>query len=257
VAWALLFLLLLLKRQGRLRELHETLRPGRTLAMLAASTALLAVNWLIYIWAVVGGRVLEASLGYFINPLVNVLLGVLVLKENLERPVAAAVALAGAGVLWLTLGVGHPPWISLALAASFGSYGLLRKLCPVGAVVGLAVETLLLFPLALAYLAWAEGRGELVFLRDDRGLDTLLVLAGPLTAVPLLLFAAAARRLPLSTLGFLQYLSPTVQFLLAVFVFGEPLGEGRLLAFVCIWAGLVLFAFHSLRQGAAEPLTEG
>jgi chloramphenicol-sensitive protein RarD len=257
VVWALLFLVVLLNRQGRLAEFRAALRPSRTLAMLAASTVLIAVNWLVYIWAVVGGRVLEGSLGYFINPLVNVVLGVLVLEEKLERPVMAAVAVAALGVVWLTLSVGHPPWVSLALAGSFGSYGLLRKLAPVGAVVGLAVETLLLFPLALGYLAWAHGRGSLAFLAGDLRLDTLLVLAGPATAIPLLLFTAAARRLPLSTLGFVQYLSPTVQFLLAVFLWGEPLGRERAVAFACIWAGLLIFTVHSLRRGAPEPLTEG
>ena len=257
VVWALVLLLLLLKRQGLLSEFREALRPGRTLAMLSASTVLIAVNWLVYIWAVVGGRVLEGSLGYFINPLVNVVLGVLVLKEKLERPVVLAVAMAGLGVAWLTLSVGHPPWVSLTLAFSFGSYGLLRKVCPVGAVVGLAVETLLLFPFALGYLAWARGSGRLAFLAGDLGLDVLLVLAGPVTAIPLLLFTAAARRLPLSTLGFIQYLSPTLQFLLAVFLWGEPLGPERAVAFACIWAGLLIFTVHSLRRGAAEPLTEG
>ena len=257
VVWAIVLLLVLLKQQGRLGDLREALRPGRTLAMLSASTVLIAVNWLVYIWAVVGGRVLEGSLGYFINPLVNVVLGVLVLKEKLERAVVLAVAMAGLGVAWLTLSIGHPPWVSLTLAFSFGSYGLLRKLAPVGAVVGLAVETLLLFPFALGYLAWARGSGRLTFLAGDLGLDALLVLAGPLTAIPLLLFTAAARRLPLSTLGFIQYLSPTLQFLLAVFLWGEPLGPERAVAFACIWSGLLIFTVHSLRRGAPEPLTEG
>jgi chloramphenicol-sensitive protein RarD len=257
VVWALILLLVLLKQQGRLGELREALRPGRTLVMLSASTVLIAINWLVYIWAVVGGRVLEGSLGYFINPLVNVVLGVLVLKEKLEPPVVWAVAMAGLGVAWLTLSIGHPPWVSLTLAFSFGSYGLLRKLAPVGAVVGLAVETLLLFPFALGFLVWARESGRLTFLAGDLGLDALLVLAGPLTAIPLLLFTAAARRLPLSTLGFIQYLSPTLQFLLAVFLWGEPLGPERVVAFACIWSGLLIFAVHSLRRGAPEPLTEG
>lgn len=257
VVWALILLLVLLKQQGRLGELREALRPGRTLVMLSASTVLIAINWLVYIWAVVGGRVLEGSLGYFINPLVNVVLGVLVLKEKLEPPVVWAVAMAGLGVARLTLSIGHPPWVSLTLAFSFGSYGLLRKLAPVGAVVGLAVETLLLFPFALGFLVWARESGRLTFLAGDLGLDALLVLAGPLTAIPLLLFTAAARRLPLSTLGFIQYLSPTLQFLLAVFLWGEPLGPERVVAFACIWSGLLIFAVHSLRRGAPEPLTEG
>jgi chloramphenicol-sensitive protein RarD len=205
---------------------------------------------------VVHGRILEGSLGYFINPLVNVLLGVVVLKERLERPVLAAVLMAAAGVAWLTLQVGHPPWVSLTLAVSFGLYGLLRKLVPVGAVTGLTVETLLLTPLGVAYLLWARAAGRLTFLSGKPGLDLLLVLAGPITALPLLLFTEAARRLPLSTLGFLQYVSPTLQLLIAVFVYREPFTAARGVAFAFIWAALVLFAAHTLRRGRAEPVTE-
>jgi chloramphenicol-sensitive protein RarD len=226
------------------------------LLLLAATTVLIAVNWLIYIWAIVSNRVLEGSLGYFINPLVNVLLGVIVLKERLERPVLVAVLVAALGVAWLTVQVGQPPWVSLTLAVTFGLYGLLRKLVAVGAVTGLLVETLLLAPLAVAYLAWAGLQGRLAFASGRAGLDLLLVLAGPVTALPLLLFTGAARRLPLSTLGFLQYLSPTLQFLLAVFLYGEPFTRARGVAFACIWAALLIFALHTLQRGRAEPVTE-
>jgi chloramphenicol-sensitive protein RarD len=253
VFWSFVLLAALLGRQGRLRELRAALRPGRTLAMLAASTLLIAVNWLVYIWAVVEGRVIEGSLGYFMTPLVNVLLGVAVLREPLERPVGLAVIVAAAGVAYLAVSAGHPPWTSLVLAGSFGSYGLLRKLAPVGATVGLAVETLLLSPPALAYLLWADRAGRLAFRSGGLGLDLLLLLAGPLTAVPLLLFAAAARRLPLTTLSFIQYLSPTLQLLLAVLLFREPLHLARLVAFGCIWTGLALFTLHSLRRSWARP----
>jgi chloramphenicol-sensitive protein RarD len=256
VVWALLLLLALTFHQGLSGELAQALRPGPTLALLMATTVLIAVNWLVYIWAVVNGRILEGSLGYFINPLVNVLLGVLVLKERLERPVLAAVALAAAGVAWLTLQAGHPPWISLTLAVSFGLYGLLRKLVPVGAVTGLTVETLLLAPLGLAYLLWARAAGRLVFLSGRPGRDLLLLLAGPFTALPLLLFTGAARRLPLSTLGFLQYVSPTLQLLVAVLIYREPFTPERAVAFGFIWAALVVFAVHTVRRGRAEPVTE-
>jgi chloramphenicol-sensitive protein RarD len=256
IVWSLIFLLALLGRQGRLGELRAALRPGRTLTLLAASTTLIAVNWLVYIWAVVEGRVIEGSLGYFITPLVNVVLGVAILAERLERPVALAVGVAAAGVAYLALSAGHAPWTSLVLAGSFGSYGLLRKLAPVGATVGLAVETLLLTPLALAYLLGADAAGHLAFRRTSLGLDLLLVLAGPITAIPLIFFAAAARRLPLSTLGFLQYLSPTLQFLLAVLVWKEPLYAARAVAFGCIWTGLAIFTVHSLRRGRGRSLTE-
>jgi chloramphenicol-sensitive protein RarD len=222
--------------------------------MLSAASALIAVNWLVYIWAILAGRVMEGSLGYFINPLVSVALGVLVLGERLERPVGIAVAVASLGVVWLTVGLGQLPWVSLSLAFSFGSYGLLRKLVPVGALLGLCVETLLLLPLALGYLVWASVSGRLAFGSGNLRLDVLLVLAGPLTAVPLLFFAAAARRLPLSTLGFLQYLSPTVQFLLAVFVYGEPLDAARAGAFAFIWAGLALFTAYTVRKSWARTV---
>ena len=253
VVWALAFLLLLSWRQGQLGVLRAALQPGRTLAVLAASTVFIAVNWLVYIWAVVHGRLLEGSLGYYINPLVNVLLGVLVLRERLERPVQAAVAIAATGVLWLTVRAGQPPWIALAVAVSFGMYGLLRKLAPIGALAGLAVETALLLPLAGGYLVWTITSGRSAFLAGNATLDLLLILAGPVTAVPLLFFAGAARRLPLSTLGFLQYLSPTLQLLLAVFVYGEAFDASRAAAFGCIWTALAVFALHSARRGAPDP----
>lgn len=254
VAWSVLFLLTLVARKGQLRDLREALRPGRTLVMLAAASALIAVNWLVYIWAILAGRVMEGSLGYFINPLVNVGLGLLVFGERLERPVAIAVAVASLGVVWLTVGLGHLPWISLGLAFSFGTYGLLRKLVPVGALLGLCVETLLLLPLALGYLAWAGLNRRLAFGRGNLSLDVLLILAGPITAVPLLFFAAAARRLPLSTLGFLQYLSPSLQLLLAVFAFGEPLDAARAGAFAFIWTGLAIFTAYTVRKSWARTV---
>jgi chloramphenicol-sensitive protein RarD len=236
--------------------LRTALRDRRARTLLLGTTTLIAVNWLIYIWAVFHGRMVEASLGYFITPLVNVLLGVVVLKERLERPVKRALLLAGLAVLWLTVLSGQPPWISLGLAASFGSYGLLRKLVPVGAVAGLTVETLLLAPLALAYFALSHHRGTLAFQSGSPIRDVLLVAAGPITAIPLLLFAGAVRRLTLTSLGFLQYLAPSLQFLLAVLVYREPFGSAQALAFGLIWTALALFAVHTLRRGAAEPVME-
>ena len=256
VAWALGLLLLVGLHQDRLAALRAAVLVPRTLAFLLGTTIFIAVNWLIYIWAVVNERVVEASLGYFMTPLVNVLLGVLVLKERLERPVVVALALAAGGVLWLTLLSGVPPWVSLGLAVSFGSYGLLRKLVAVGAVPGLTVETALLCPLALVYFVGAGSHGNLAFLSGSSGRDLLLVSAGPVTAIPLLLFAGAVRRLPLISLGFLQYLSPTIQFLLATLVYREPFGLARAVAFGFIWAGLAVFAVQALRRGAEEPVME-
>lgn len=252
VVWALVVVLLLLWRRGEAHALRAALGQRRTLAVLGASTVFIALNWSIYIYAVVTSRMLEGSLGYYINPLVNVLLGVAVLGERLAPLQRVAVGLAGAGVLWMALGVGHFPWISLALAVSFGLYGLARKMAPVGSLVGLGVETLLLLPFAFGYLVYQLASGRAVFLSGRPALDALLVLAGPATAIPLLFFAGAARRLDLSTLGFLQYLSPTCQLLLAVFVYGEPFDRRRLLAFALIWAGLALSAIHGLRRRAPD-----
>ena len=256
IVWALVLLLLLSWQQGALATIRSVLRPGRTLALLAASTLSLALNWMIYIWAVVHERTLEASLGYYINPLVNVLLGVVVLGERLETPVKVAVGFALAGVVWLAVSAGAPPWVSLALAFSFGVYGLLRKLVPLGALPGLAVETLLLLPAAGGYLVWTVATGRAAFLSGRPEMDLLLLLAGPVTAIPLLFFAGAARRLPLWTMGFLQYLSPTIQFALAVFLYREPFDRARAVAFVFIWIALAVFAWHSARRGTPEPVLD-
>jgi chloramphenicol-sensitive protein RarD len=242
VLWGQFFLLALVWKSGRLGEVRAAFRPSRSLALLGLTTLLIGANWLIYIWAIVSGRVIESSLGYYINPLVNVLLGVAVLRERLDRPALAAVGIATLSVSWLAWRTGAPPWLALGLALTFGLYGLLRKQVAVGALAGLTVETTLLLPLVGGYLLWIGAAGRGAFLSGRPGLDLLLVFAGPVTAVPLLLFTGAVRRLPLSTIGFLQYLSPSLQFLLAVTVFGEPLGTDRLAAFACIWVALLLYA---------------
>lgn len=247
-AWSLLFLAVLLLALRRLAWLPALLRQPRVLATFALSALLLAGNWLIYVWAVNQGRVLDASLGYFINPLVNVMLGTLVLHER-PRPVQwAAVALAAAGVLWLALGAGHVPWVSLALACTFGVYGLLRKTAALGAMEGLALETLLQAPVAIGYLLWLAAQGQAHFAQGDGRLDALLLLAGPFTAVPLLLFAAGARRVTLATLGLLQYLGPSIQFVLGVWLYHEPFSWQRGIGFVLIWTALLVYSGESWRQ---------
>lgn len=252
--WSLVFVLGLLAVQRRFAWLGEVLRQPRTLAVFACSAALLSANWLLYVWAVNAGRVVDASLGYFINPLLNVMLGYLVLRER-PRPLQwAAVALAAAGVVWLALGSGHLPWISLALAASFGFYGLLRKTATLGALEGLTLETLLQAPLALGWLLWLAAAGQSHFAQGQPGIDILLLLAGPFTAVPLLLFAAGARRVTLATLGLLQYLGPTLQFLLGVFLYNEPFDTRRALGFVLIWAALALYSLESWRALRQPPV---
>lgn len=239
-AWSLLFVLGLLAWQRRWTWLAETLRRPRRVALFAVSAVLLSVNWLVYVFAVQSGHVVEAALGYFINPLVNVLLGVLVLRERLRPLQWLAVALAACGVLWLTWQAGRLPWIALVLACSFGLYGLMRKTAPLGALEGLALENLLLAPVVLPALLWWTLNRDGVLLHGISPQLGWLLLAGPLTALPLLCFAAAARRLPLATLGMVQYLSPTLQLLLGVWVFHEPFDSRRLLGFVLIWSALAL-----------------
>jgi chloramphenicol-sensitive protein RarD len=248
VVWSVVVLASVLSVQRRWREVWAVLRDRRTLAVLAVTTVLVGGNWYIFIWAVANDRVLQASLGYFINPLVNVFLGVVFLRERLSRAGVVAVALAAVAVVWLTAQAGELPWVSLVLAFSFGLYGLLRKTATVKPVPGLMVETSLMAPPALLYLGLVASRGGLYFGTGSPRLDLLLIAAGLVTALPLLWFTAAARLLPLATLGFLQYLAPTGQFLLAVLAFGEPLTRDRLLAFGLIWVALAIFTAAQLRR---------
>jgi chloramphenicol-sensitive protein RarD len=253
--WSLVFVVLLLAVMKRWAWLADVARQPRTLAIFAASALLLSSNWLIYVWAVNNGRVMEASLGYFINPLVNVVLGMVFLHERLRPAQRWALGVAAAGVAWLTWTAGVPPWISLALAFSFGLYGLLRKTAPLGALEGLALETALLAPLAIPALAWFSWHGGAL---QGASMSTWawLLFAGPLTAVPLLLFAFGARRVTMATLGLLQYLAPTIQFALAVWLFHEPLKAERLMGFVLIWIALALYSAESLwrlRRAAVTP----
>lgn len=252
IVWAAAILVCLAWWQGLLGQVSATLRSRRSLGVLLCSTAAIAFNWFVYISAVVSGQILETSLGYFMTPLVSVLLGVVVLRERLARPVLVAAALAVVGVSWMTVQAGRVPVIALLLAFSFGSYGLLRKVVPVAVVVGLAIETLLLLPLAAGYLAWSRWNGTLAFFSGEWSRDALLLLSGPLTAGPLLLFGGAVKRLPLSTVGFLQYISPTIQFLLAVLVYREAFSSAVALAFGFIWAGLAVFAAHSIRAARSR-----
>lgn len=232
-------------RRGR--ELRATLTDPRRLGVLLVTALLVSVNWLVFVWAVLNGRVLESSLGYFINPLFNVLLGVVLLKERLRPLQAGAVALAAAGVLNQGWQLQTLPWVSLALAASFGAYGLIRKLAPIEPLVGLTVETLLLAPVALLGLSWLDVRGLGHFGHGSFGRDLIIMGAGLITALPLLWFANAAKRLRLSTLGFFQYLAPSVQLGLAVLAYGEPFTAVHALTFGCIWAALALYTFDARR----------
>jgi chloramphenicol-sensitive protein RarD len=248
--WALLLVLCILAWQGRWSWLQDTLKQPKRLWMFSASALLLSSNWLLYVYAVQAGHVAEASLGYFINPLLNVLLGVVVLRERLRPLQWLAVALAAVGVMWLTWQAGRLPWIALALAGSFGLYGLIRKTASLGALEGLALENMLLAPLVLPALLWVSFVG----LGGQRGVMSAglsaqmgwLMLGGPLTAFPLLMFAAGARKLPLATLGMLQYIGPTLQLILAVWVFHEPFSPQRLIGFAFIWTALLVMSADGL-----------
>jgi chloramphenicol-sensitive protein RarD len=252
VVWSLVAVVLLLLVIGRsLRSLPRTRRP---LLLLAAAAVLIGVNWGVYIWGVNNGHVVETSLGYFINPLVSVGLGVLVLGERMRRLQWAAVAVAAGGVAVLTAVGGRPPWIALTLAASFGTYGLVKAVVGVGAVEGLVVETAALAPVALVFLAVTAARGDGNFTNHGAGHALLLTTAGLVTALPLLAFAGAASRVPLNRLGLLQYMTPTIQFLIGVLLRHEPVSMGRLAGFLLVWVALVMFtvdtATHRRRQFA-------
>ncbi|WP_293872624.1 MULTISPECIES: EamA family transporter RarD [unclassified Sphingomonas] len=244
VLWSLLLLAAVVIATRRLRPLVAVAR-GRVLLMLTGSAALIAVNWFVYIWAVANAHLVEASLGYFINPLINVALGVLLLGERLDRLQGGAIALAGVGVLILAATGGGAIWISLSLALSFGFYGLIRKVAAIDALGGLTIETAILAPVALAVLLYASTSGSGAFGRDGT-MDLLLILAGPVTAAPLLLFAAGAKRLRYTTMGLLQFIAPTLQFLEAVLIYHEPIRLAQLATFALIWLGCGLYAWSSI-----------
>lgn len=246
VFWSLAVCLIFLAALRRWDELKSAIGNPKTRRALTLSTLLITVNWSIYIWAVAEGRVLEASLGYYINPLLNVALGVLVLKERLSRFQAIAVGLAALGVLNQAVALGHPPWVALSLGISFALYGLVRKRAPMESLTGLTVETGIVAPLALGYMVWLGLTGQSSY-GDSWTTDLLLVGFGPLTAVPLLLFAIAARRLKLTTLGFMQYMAPTLQFVLALTVWREPFTWVQGITFGLIWTALVFYSLDALR----------
>ena len=261
MAWSLVVVAGLLAARGSWGWVGAALRDRRTLLAFAASALLLSLNWFLYIWAVNSGHVVESSLGYFINPLVSVVLGMLFLRERLRPAQVAAVLTAAAGVLYLTVNHGRLPWIALGLALSFGFYGLLRKTASLGSLEGFALETAILVLPAVLYLVHLEREGRGSFAHAGPLTSLLLALAGAATAVPLLLFAAGARRLPMAALGVLQYVSPTIQLLLGILLFGESLSRARLVGFCFVWAALLVFAvegiLHRRSASAGAPAVAG
>ena len=248
VVWSVITLAVLLVLLRRRRQFRELFTDRRVLGMLTLAAFVITLNWGTYIYGVTNDRVVETSLGYFINPLVTVLMGVLLLGERLRPLQWSAIGIGALACLVLTVDYGHPPWIALVLAFSFGTYGLAKKQAGAEAVESLTFETLLIAPFALAYLGWLSSRGDSSFASEGWGHALLLMSAGLVTAVPLLCFGAAAIRVPLVTLGLMQYLAPVLQFVLGVFYFHEDMSSGRWIGFALVWVALSIFTFESLRN---------
>lgn len=256
--WSLVFLLALKRLQGGVAPIAAALRSAGSIARNFTSALLLTINWLVYVWGVHHGHVIECSLGYFLVPLVNVAVGRLVLKELLQPLQWLAIAVAGGGVSLMIVQLDRVPWIALALAGSWGAYSLMRKRSALGSLNGLTVETLLLSPVALGFLGWLHLSGHGALGNVAPVTQVLVLCAGPITAVPLLLFAYGARRIRLSTLGLLQYIAPTVQLALGVWLYHEPFPQARAIGFGFIWVGLALYTADNFRQrraAAATPVT--
>ena len=253
VAWSFVFVLGWMAARGELGKIAAAARRPGVLKRLAASAILVSINWLAFVWAANHGRVVEVSLGYYINPLVNVLLGTVVLSERLNRTQWTAVALAAVGVTYLTYDAGHLPWIALTLAASFGLYGLIRKTASVDALPGLGIEMMMLMPLAVGYLLWCEVNGTGALGHSGVAVDVLLFFSGLVTAVPLFLFAYGARQIPYSMVGVLQYIAPSLQLACAVLFFGEPFQHARAIGFALIWMALLVYAGDGLWRARIAP----
>lgn len=247
VVWSLLLVSVVLAWRRHWGWLRTALGSRKTLLTFIATSLLLSANWITYIWAVSNGHVVDSSLGYFITPLVNVALGYFVLSERPRRAQWLALAIAAAGVVWLTVAAGRLPWIGLVLGLTFGAYGLLRKVAVLSALEGLTFETMILAPLAIAGMAWWWAGSPTSFPGPDLGTNLWLIGLGPATTLPLLLFAFAARRISLTTLGLMQYLGPSIQFLLGLFLFNEPLTPNRLIGFALIWTALAIYTTDGIR----------
>lgn len=252
ILWSMIFLIILVTVRKQLGQTITALRNRLNLLTLCGSTLLIATNWLVFIFAIQNGEVLQSSLGYFITPLISILFGYLFLRERLNRWQLLSVLLALVGVLTLAFHQHQFPWIALVLATSFGLYGLLRKIARVDAMIGLTVETLLLGPIAIAYLVYLTTQQESAYLAGSLRLDLLLPLSGVVTAIPLLLFVGAARRLQLASIGFLQYITPSLHFALAVGLYNEPFSQGHLISFLFIWTGLAVYSSDAIRKSKSN-----
>jgi chloramphenicol-sensitive protein RarD len=258
IGWSFILLLAFILFTGQWQRFRSAALTTKTLGIYSIAAVLLSVNWLIYVWGVNSGFILETSLGYFINPLFSVLLGVVFLRERLRVAQWIPVTIAAIGVVYLTAVYGRLPWIALSLAVSFGFYGLVKKLAPLGSLHGLTLETGIVFPLALIYLVFVGARGSGAFLQAGTSTNVLLIGTGIVTTIPLLMFASAAKQIPLTVIGLLQYIAPTIQFLLGVFVYREPFDKSHFIGFGIVWFALMIFWAENLlaHRVAVEPIPE-
>ena len=258
IVWSFLLLLAFIFITKRWKDFRSAAFNGKTLRIYTVAGVLLSLNWLIYVWGVNAGFIVETSLGYFINPLLSVLFGVIFLREKLRPMQWLPVIIAAIGVTYLTVTYGRLPWIALSLAVTFGLYGLVKKLSPLGSVFGLTLETGIVFPIAIIYLTVLQAGGSGAFLHDGTTVDLLLVGAGIVTTIPLLMFASAAKQIPLNMIGVLQYFAPTIQFLIGVFIYREPFDHTRLIGFSIVWLALIIFWVENLiaHRAPVQPIPE-
>lgn len=258
IVWSFLLLLAFIFITKRWKDFRSAAFNGKTLRIYTVAGVLLSLNWLIYVWGVNAGFIVETSLGYFINPLLSVLFGVIFLREKLRPMQWLPVVIAAIGVTYLTVTYGRLPWIALSLAVTFGLYGLVKKLSPLGSVFGLTLETGIVFPIAIIYLTVLQAGGSGAFLHDGTTVDLLLVGAGIVTTIPLLMFASAAKQIPLNMIGVLQYFAPTIQFLIGVFIYKEPFDHTRLIGFSIVWLALIIFWVENLiaHRAPVQPIPE-
>lgn len=248
IIWGLFFAVIAVLITRQSRELFSALKQGKVLIVILGCAVLLALNWLSYLITITSKQVLQASLGYFIAPLVTIFSAHLFLKENLSKWKWIAIILAGIGVLWLAILSGQIPYLGIIIALTWGIYGVIRKLAPLPSLLGFSIETLLLFPFAMLFLIWHQQQGSLQFFELSLPLILLLIGSGVITMVPLLLFASATKKIPLSLIGILQYMTPTMQFFIGLFIFDEIFDLNRFIGYVWVWLGVILFIFSSLRE---------
>ncbi len=258
ISWSFILLIIIIFLTRQWKDFRSAALTPKIIGIYAIASVLLTINWLVYVWGVNAGFIVETSLGYFINPLLSVLLGVIFLRERLRPAQWIPVGIAAVGVIYLTVVYGRLPWIALSLAFSFGFYGFVKKLAPLGSLYGLTLETGIVFPIALIYLFIVQFNGTGAFLHESSLTTTLLIGAGAVTTIPLLMFASAAKQIPLSVVGLLQYIAPTIQFLIGVFLYKEPFDQSHFIGFGIVWVALIIFWVENYlsHRVPVEPIPE-